>query len=118
MGRDLSYKIVKKNYKVPQGDFENEKDYDKAYDEHLNDFEHLYYCRNSWLGPRDYEKIFSRNEIIESFKKILDDIYHLDDSEHLYDNDIDEYKFQYTIRAFGEILSSMDKDSFVIIRYG
>ena len=69
MGSDLSYKIVKKDYEIPkEEDFENEKEYDK----HLEGFEYLYYCRNSWEGPKGFGNMYSRHFMILRSSSMLD----------------------------------------------
>ena len=107
MGSDLSYKIVKKDYVIPKKEvFENEKEYWKAYNKHLEDFESLDYCRNSWESLSGFYNMYSRHFMINVLKSYLDEI---ENSSSDFISD--------TLRAFGEIISCMGKDDFVIIHY-
>jgi len=107
MGSDLSYKIVKKGYKVPrEEDFEKEKDYDAEYDKHLDGFNHDSFCRNGWDGPVSgfTEFMYSKKEIKNFLKNYL--------------SSVESKNFEYTLKACVDILTSMDSDEFVIIHYG
>ena len=106
MGRDLSYKVVKKGYKVPrEEDFERETDYDTEYSKHLDGFSHLCYCRNGWDGPVSgfIEFMYSRQEIKTFLKNYL--------------SSAESKNFEYTLKGCVEILLSISDDELVIIHY-
>jgi len=104
MGREISFKVVSKDYKIPrEEDFENNEDYDKAYYKHLDKFKDLG-CRNSWDGPYNEDFMFSKQEIINFLKNYL--------------SSLESKNFEYTLKACVEIILSMENDNFVIIRYG
>ena len=123
MGRQLSYKIVKKGYIVPkEEDFENIRDYDKEYDKYLDGFEQIDGSKNSWEGPCGYDRnndndiLYTRDDIIKHLREYINCCDYL--NNHYDNNMCADLDFRFTLKAFGEIISSMDgDDSCVIIHY-
>lgn len=116
MGRDFSYKIVRKGVNPPcKDDFDDEDKYWKAYRRWRVDFEEIMLGnmvdgRNQWCGPVSYDDRngYDKQEMIEAFNDYVKTI----------DWDDYDYNVRFTLRAFGQIISEMSEDDVVYISYG
>jgi hypothetical protein len=62
--------------------------------------------RNNWGGPDEYGKPYTKDDMIAALKEYVEEC------------SGDEFEFCFTLRAFGQIISEMEADSFVFIFYG
>lgn len=114
MGRQLSYRIVRPGFKIPQEeDYDNIRDYDTAYYDYLNQFDNIEGSINSWDGPRSYDNdiFYTRSQMMENLKDYIEYV-NLDTEDFRCD-----MNFRFTVNAFAEIISYMASDDLVIIKY-